>query len=175
MALFGKDDKVQRPDDARPAFISSPVLPGDPALNEQQQIQAHLGQGSRVEGKLMFEGSVRIDGQVDGEVQAQETVIIGETATLNAQISAATVILTGKVTGDILARKRVELRAPGKLTGNIITPSLVIHEGVVFEGHCAMGAGAESKLDKTDRKVTQFPREERAATAAVRLPSEAIK
>jgi cytoskeletal protein CcmA (bactofilin family) len=171
MALFGKDEKTQRPDDARPAFINSPVLPGEPAPSDQ--LQAHLGKGSRVEGKLTFEGSVRIDGQVDGEIQAQEAVIIGETAMVNAQIVAGTVILTGRLTGDVTARKRVELRAPGKLTGNITTPTLVIHEGVIFEGHCAMSAVVDNKLDKSDRKVTQFPREERAVAAGGR--SEVIK
>ncbi|GIW45030.1 MAG: hypothetical protein KatS3mg077_2312 [Candidatus Binatia bacterium] len=171
MALFGKDDKGQRPEDARPAFINSPVVPGEPAPAEPS-VQAHLGKGSRVEGKLSFEGSVRIDGQVDGEIQAQEAVIIGESAVLNAQITAGTVILTGKLTGDVTARKRVELRAPARLLGNITTPCLVIHEGVIFEGRCSMGsATGEPKVTSssaapgaTERaKVAQFPRDERPA------------
>lgn len=171
MALFGKDDKSQRSEDARPAFINSPVLPGEPTPAEPT-VQAHLGKGSRVEGKLSFEGSVRIDGQVDGEIQAQEAVIIGESAVLNAQISAGTVILTGKLTGDVIARKRVELRAPARLLGNITTPCLVIHEGVVFEGRCSMGsASADAKPATTTAsvaaaeraKVAQFPRDERPA------------
>ncbi len=159
MALFGKDDKPQRPEDARPAFINSPVLPGEPVSNEPS-VQAHLGKGSRVEGKLSFEGSVRIDGQVEGEIQAQDAVIIGETAVVKAQITAGTVILTGKLQGDVVARKRVELRAPGKLTGNITTPSLVIHEGVTFEGHCSMGSAGDSK---SNQKVAQFPQGDRVA------------
>lgn len=175
MALFGKDDKSQRSEDARPAFINSAMLPGEPAPAEPS-VQAHLGKGSRVEGKLSFEGSVRIDGQVDGEIQAQEAVIIGESAVLNAQITAGTVILTGKLTGDVVARKRVELRAPARLLGNITTPCLVIHEGVVFEGRCSMGgAASEGKAAQVaqagatmaDRaKVAQFPREDRPASVA---------
>jgi cytoskeletal protein CcmA (bactofilin family) len=67
----------------------------------------------------------------------------------------------------------VEIRAPGKLFGNIVTPSLVIHEGVIFEGHCSMG-NTESR--SADRKVTPFPKEEKGADAAVvRLPSEVTK
>lgn len=166
MALFGKDDKSQRSEDARPAFINSPVLPGEPVPAEPS-VQAHLGKGSRVEGKLTFEGSVRIDGQVEGEIQAQEAVIIGESAVVNAQVMAGTVILTGKLTGDVTARKRIELRAPARLIGNISTPCLVIHEGVIFEGRCTMsGSGAEAKAPAgaavSERaKVAQFPREER--------------
>lgn len=181
MALFGKDDKAQRPDDARPAFINSPVLPGEPTPSEPQ-VQAQLGRGSRIEGKLSFEGSVRIDGQVEGEIQAQEAVIIGDSAVLNAQVTAGTVILTGKLTGDVVARKRVELRAPGRLTGNITTPCLVIHEGVIFEGRCSMTATTASAGASTPSasatvgatgKVTQFPREERVVVAGGR--TEAVK
>lgn len=170
MALFGKEEKSQRPEDARPAFINSPVLPGEPVPAEPA-VQAHLGKGSKVEGKLTFEGSVRIDGQVDGEIQAQEAVIIGESAVLNAQVTAGTVILTGKLTGDVTARKRVELRAPARLVGNISTPCLVIHEGVIFEGRCSMGGTSDSKQQvpagaMADRaKVAQFPRDERGGAA----------
>src|SRR5262245_17357917 len=107
------------------------------------EIHAYLGKGSRVSGKLNFEGTVRVDGQVEGEISAQDTLIVGERAVVTAHINGNTVIIRGKVTGDINARKRVEIRAPGRLFGNIVTPSLVIHDGVIFEGHCSMASGAE--------------------------------
>lgn len=168
MALFGKDDMV------RPAVPTAPVRSVE-APQTEESVQAHLGKGSRVEGKLTFEGSVRIDGHVEGEIEAHAAVIIGDSAIINAQIQAETVVVKGKVTGDITARKRVELCAPGKLMGNITTPSLVIHEGVVFEGHCSMGGGTESRVEKSDRKVALFPKEERTNSSPVRLPSEAVK
>ena len=126
------------------------------------QANAHLGKGSKVSGKLSFDGMVQVDGQVEGEIAAQDTLVIGESAVVTAQISGATVIIKGKVTGDINARTRVEIRAPGKLSGNIVTPSLVIHEGVVFEGHCSMGGG-ESRV--AERKIAPFRTEEKGATA----------
>lgn len=176
MALFNKDERGQRPEVLKqpPSVLGAPVRPAEDTLSEDA-VQAHLGKGSRVEGKLIFEGSVRVDGQVDGEIQAQESVIIGDSALVNAQINAGTVILKGRLTGDIVARKRVELRAPGKLIGNITTPSLLIHEGVIFEGHCSMGGTAENKVEKSDRKVALFPKEERSGTTAIRMPSEAVK
>ena len=115
-----------------------------------QQVATSLGKGSHIAGKLSFEGTVRIDGHVEGEIAAQESVVIGETAVVNAQVTADSVIITGKVTGDITARRRVEIRAPGKLYGNITTPSLVIHDGVVFEGRCSMGA---TDVQKSAREV----------------------
>lgn len=145
MALFGKEDRPQRPEET-PAAPAAPFTMGQARTTPASGVQATLGAGSRVEGKLSFEGSVQIDGQIDGDIQAQESVMIGEKAIITATITAGTIIIKGKVTGDVTARTRVELQAPAKLTGNISTPSLVIHEGVVFEGHCAMGGDNKGKV-----------------------------
>ncbi len=155
MALFVKEDKTQKSDDVLPAAVQAA------GAANMRDVQAHLGQGSRVEGKLTFDGSVRIDGQIDGEVHAQETVILGEHAEVTAQIVANTIIVQGRVTGDLTARKRVELKAPASVAGNISTPSLVVHEGVVFEGHCAMGGAAANRTERADKRVALFPAEER--------------
>lgn len=128
---------------------------------------AFLGKGSRVSGKLQFEGAVRIEGHVEGEIAAQDNLTIGETAVVNAQVHGTSVVIHGKVTGDITARKRLEIRAPGKVFGNISTPSLIIHEGVVFEGQCTMSGEAPKVVapvaPEKDRKVAFFPKEERPA------------
>ena len=121
---------------------------------------AFLGKGSRVTGKLVFEGTVRIEGQVEGEVTAQDTLVIGESAVVEAQVNGTSIIVHGKITGDVTARKRLEIHAPGKVYGNINVPSLVIHEGVVFEGHCTMGGGDAQRVDQT-RKVAFFNKDER--------------
>jgi len=166
MALFVREDKTHKSDDA-PASVA----PAAPSAAHSRDVQAHLGQGSRVEGKLSFEGSVRIDGQVEGEINAQDTVIIGEGAEVNAQIQASTVVIHGRVNGDVTARKRIELRSPGTLMGNVSTPSLVVHEGVVFEGHCTMGGAAAKSPERGDKRIALFPADDRGAGA--RRPSEA--
>jgi cytoskeletal protein CcmA (bactofilin family) len=174
MALFGKDR--DRNDRSRPSgtegvpVVSAGPDPGEVKMSERDReralpdepgsTSAFLGKGSRVIGKLAFEGTVRIEGHVEGEVSAQDTLIIGESAVVNAQITGTSVIIHGRVTGDVTARKRLEVRAPGKLLGNITTASLVIHEGVVFEGQCSMGGAEGGRADK-DRKVAFFPKEER--------------
>lgn len=184
MALFGKEgrDRHDRLEREEPRVEEQPrkeilggvdrqITPGMPAAGE---VNAYLGKGSRVTGKLSFEGTVRVDGQVEGEVTAQDTLIVGESAIVNAQISGSSVIIKGKVTGDITARERVEIRAPGKLFGNVTTPSLIIQEGVIFEGHCSMGGG---EAPKTDRKVTPFPKDDRLSDASTSklIHSEGIK
>ena len=135
---------------------------------------AFLGKGSRVVGKLTFEGTVRIEGQVEGEISAQDTLIVGETAVVNAQIVGTSVVIHGRVTGDVTASKRLEIRAPGKVFGNISTASLIIHEGVVFEGQCNMGATDTAKVEK-DRKVAFFPKEERSAAKDDRSGTTALQ
>jgi len=177
MALFGKDrDRIDRDriDRARgittDGFVSpvTSAAPPEVEMIEREReggssgdvggTSAFLGKGSRVTGKLVFEGTVRIEGHVEGEISAQDTLIIGESAEVNAQITGSSVVVHGRVTGDITARKRLEIRAPGKLFGNITTPSLVIHEGVVFEGQCTM-SGADTLRTDRDRKVAFFPKE----------------
>lgn len=117
---------------------------------------AMLGRGTRVSGKITFEGKARIDGQVEGEIVAADALEIGETALVNAQINGTTIIVQGKVTGDLTASKKLEIRAPGRLYGNVTTPSLIIEEGVLFEGHCSMGA----KEGQAGDRVTLLAKEE---------------
>ena len=183
MALFGKENRdrhvgLER-DELRVVSEEPPRLDRESLERDTippaaaGEVNAYLGKGSRVNGKLNFEGTVRVDGQVEGEIAAQDTLIVGEGAIINAQISGNSIIIKGRVTGDITARKRVEIRAPGKLFGNVTTPSLIIQEGVIFEGHCSMG-GAESV--KADRKVTPFPKDEKLQEAtALRTQSEGVK
>ena len=157
------------------AAKESTVLDKDRVEGGDGDVQAYLGKGSRVSGKLNFEGTVRVDGQVEGEIAAQDTLIVGERAVVTAQISGTTIIIRGKVTGDINARKRVEIRAPGRLFGNIVTPSLVIHEGVIFEGHCSMASGAEVRSAEAP-KASPLSKDEKGGNGVLaRISSEATK
>jgi cytoskeletal protein CcmA (bactofilin family) len=182
MALFGKENRDRHErferDDARAVTEEPPRIEREGLEHDAVppavagEVNAYLGKGSRVTGKLNFEGTVRVDGQVEGEIAAQDTLIVGESAIVNAQISGSSIIIKGRVTGDINARKRVEIRAPGKLFGNVTTPSLIIQEGVIFEGHCSMG-GEPAKLD---RKVTPFPKDEKIGDGlALMAHAEVVK
>ena len=102
---------------------------------------AYLGEGSKVSGKLNFEGPARIDGQIDGEIIAKDSIMIGESAVVTGPIKAASIIVAGKVNGDITAQ-RIELRFSAQVLGNLTSQALVMYEGAVFEGHCAMQSGS---------------------------------
>jgi len=123
------------------------------------EINAFLGRGTDFNGKLTFEGTVRLDGKFSGEIFSPGILIIGETASVKADINVGTLILSGEMTGNIEAKARVEVHAPGKIYGNITSPVLVIDEGVLFEGSCTMKKKEERKVSILERKE-----EEKAAS-----------
>lgn len=109
-------------------------------LSAPGEIHALLGRGTAYTGKLTFEGRVRIDGTFDGEIFSAGTLIVGDTAKVKGTIDVGTlIVLGGHVQGQVHARELVELHAPGRVTGDIVTPQLFIDRGVVFEGQCTMG------------------------------------
>ena len=98
------------------------------------QITALLDQGCSFDGRLTFEGTVRIGGTFRGEIFTNDTLVVNPGANIDAQIEADTVIICGAVKGNIFARRKVIMHPPATFTGTVTTPSLRIDEGVVFEG-----------------------------------------
>lgn len=98
--------------------------------------------GCEFEGKLVFQGTVRIAGTFKGEIYTPDTLIIGEGARVSAQIEAGVVIISGEVNGSIHAKHRVEIHKPAIFRGDILTPSLSVDDGVLFEGSSKMAQTA---------------------------------
>lgn len=102
-----------------------------------------------VEGRLRFTGTFIINGKFRGEVVSPGTLLVGESAEIEGDIRVATAIVSGQVVGNIAARERVELRAGARITGDLITPALVLEEGVAFDGNCRMRSDAVAAAQKT--------------------------
>ena len=102
------------------------------------EINTLLGRGSEFEGKLTFEGTVRIDGTLRGEVFSDDVLIVGEGARVEAEVDVGEIIIQGTVMGNIRAKRSIEILTPGRVKGDITTPSLQIDKGVIFEGRCYM-------------------------------------
>lgn len=98
------------------------------------QLTALLDRGAHFEGRLTFEGTVRIGGEFKGEIFTQDTLVINPSAKVEAQIEADVVIISGSVTGHVFARRRVIMHPPAVFRGTVTSPSLRIDEGVMFEG-----------------------------------------
>ena len=105
---------------------------------ETGTINAVLDKGAQFEGKLTFEGTVRIGGKFKGEIFTNDVLVISEGAEVHAEIDAAVVIISGLFVGNISARERVVAHPPAVIKGTVSTPSLRIDEGVVFEGSTTM-------------------------------------
>ena len=102
------------------------------------ELNALLGRGSEFEGKLQFEGAVRIDGVFKGEIHSQSLLLVGEPAAIEAEIQVDSAVIGGEVKGNVTARTRIELQSTARVTGKLITPALIVMEGAVFDGQCLM-------------------------------------
>jgi len=118
-------------------------------MKNKDQINAFLGKETEFEGKLSFKGAVRIDGRFTGEIYTDGTLIAGESAVMKSEIHVSHIIISGEIRGNIIADKRIEIHAPGKVYGNIQAPVVVIDEGVIFEGNCRM---QKTDFDKEKEK-----------------------
>jgi cytoskeletal protein CcmA (bactofilin family) len=122
---------------------------------EKSDIKAFLGPGSQFEGKLVFNEIVRLDGAFRGEVTSHDTLIVGESAEIQADIQVGTLILSGNFKGNVKAKTRVELRSPAKVDGTIETPAISVEDGVLLNGTITMNIGenaAGSKAVEVDAK-----------------------
>lgn len=98
-----------------------------------------ISRGVKIEGKLSCSGSIRLDGEVQGDITSQSTVIVGENGKVNGQINAESITIGGKVTGTVKAKEKVVLEAKANLKGDIITKLLSVDAGAVFNGNTKMG------------------------------------
>ena len=116
-------------------------------VENTKDIKAYLGEDTVFSGTLTFNGAVRIDGKMDGQINTDDTLIVGENGVLEADINAGTVICRGKIKGTINASKRIEIHTNSEVVGNIATPALLVENGAIFDGSCDM-TGKEGKIIK---------------------------
>ncbi len=105
-------------------------------------ISGLIEKGCEFEGKLTFEGMVRINGKFSGEIFSDGTLVVGEGAFIDGKIDVGNVIIHGEVSGSLKVHERIEMHTPAVVEGDIIAQTLVIDEGVIFEGTCSMGKKA---------------------------------
>ncbi len=123
-------------------------------MKNMEKISNFLGNETKFEGKLTCRGTIRIDGHYKGEISAQGTLIVGEEGMVDSHVHARYIVISGEVHGDIVADEKIEIRPPGKVFGNIQAPSVVINQGVIFEGSCQMQEakeGVEKPLEVASR------------------------
>ncbi len=118
-------------------------------MKKKDQVVTILGKGTEFEGKLKFHGTIRIDGDFKGEIESDGNLIVGEEGMVEADMHVAYIVISGEIHGNITADQRVDIRAPGKVFGNIQAPAVVIDEGVIFEGTTRMYQAKEASREES--------------------------
>jgi cytoskeletal protein CcmA (bactofilin family) len=133
---------TQAPAPAAPAPAPAPAPASSASVGGPGDLR--LGRGVRLEGKLTFSGTVRIDATFQGSIVTDGVLVVGEAAKVEAEIACGTVVVEGEVIGDVVASQAVELRASGRLRGDVETPAFAIDRGAVFEGASRRPGGTAS-------------------------------
>lgn len=112
---------------------------------QEGRINSILGKGCKFKGTIEVEGTLRIDSDFEGVVNCPETLVVGKTGVVKAEINVKNAVIGGKVVGNINATNKIELQSGSHIEGDINTHRLVIDEGVFFEGSCKMGSEVPPK------------------------------
>lgn len=111
------------------------------------KVDTLIGQGAEIKGTISTKGTLRIDGSIDGGIANAEAVIIGEDGKVKGDINAQTVVVGGKITGNIIASTNIEMLPHSQVKGDISAPQLFIAEGAIFEGNCVMTKCQEKVIE----------------------------
>jgi cytoskeletal protein CcmA (bactofilin family) len=123
-------------------FQTGPIASPAP---EPGGLTAFIDQGSSFEGKLSFKDTVRIDGHFSGQITSENTLVVGESGVIEADIRSQTVIVSGTIHGNVTAAKRMILHKTARVDGDVDTPSLVMEEGGVLNGKLNMASAPPKK------------------------------
>jgi cytoskeletal protein CcmA (bactofilin family) len=103
-------------------------------------LNGFMDEGTEFLGELRFKDTLRIDGRLKGKIVSDNTLIVGESGHVEADIDCGVVSIRGTVTGRVHGRQRIELLAGSKVLATLVSPKLVIEDGAFFQGDCEMGA-----------------------------------
>jgi cytoskeletal protein CcmA (bactofilin family) len=121
-----------------------------------------IADGCSFNGTISVSGSIRVDGRFDGKLSVSDTLVIGKTGKVRAEVEAKVATIAGNLSGEVNAREGVKLQAGSHFEGNIYTKNLVIEEGVYFDGGCWRSVESRERLSSTKRPKASPPAQEEA-------------
>lgn len=124
-----------------------------------------IGEGSSFEGNIKSDAGLRVEGQIKGDIECQGDVTIGEKGLVHSNISARNIIIAGTVHGNVHATNKLSINAKGKLYGDIVTHTLCIEEGSIFEGTSKMENIAEFNGNNNVNANAKKPNEASSSTS----------
>jgi cytoskeletal protein CcmA (bactofilin family) len=120
----------------------------------RDEINAFLGTGTNYQGKLNFQGAVRIDGNFNGEVESEGTLVVGKDACVEGVVHVGQLILSGKIVGEVLSKEKAVLHKTANLQGNLVTPTLMVEEGAVLEGQVTMTSSVPKSTNEEKEEIS---------------------
>jgi cytoskeletal protein CcmA (bactofilin family) len=136
---------------------------GKEGTDQQGAVSSILSSEVKFTGDLDAKGSIRIDGEFEGKINSTDTVIVGRGGSVKGEIHAVHAVVSGTLEGNIFANKKVELESGSRLIGDVESMSLVIQDGVFFEGRSKMRKDGEAFSAKP--KITRRPEESKEGAA----------
>ena len=119
-----------------------------------------IGEGTSVKGDVTVEGSIQVDGEFAGGVDATDTLVVGETGKVDGDANVANAVIGGRMYGNVFASGKIELKRGSQLLGDIKTRGLVIEDGVVFQGNCQMGDVVDPPERRREESAIELEEEE---------------
>jgi len=128
----------------------------NPAVGE---LNGFLGQGTWVKGEIRFTDTLRVDGKVTGKISSERELIVGQTGEVEAEVEVGSLSVSGKVSGTIKVKDRIEIHPKGRVYGELKlpAPNLIIEEGAIFEGSIEMNAPAEAAREPIEEGSDEEP------------------
>ena len=129
---------------------------GMPEVKKSEEIHAFLGPQTTVEGNLKVDGTVRIDGHVKGSIASEGcTMIVGEKAVIEADISVHTVTVSGEVKGNVSASHRIQLCPTARVFGDLHAPEVLVDAGAVLDGRCTIKRKDPTSSETVETALTE--------------------
>ncbi|MCD4829486.1 MAG: polymer-forming cytoskeletal protein [Candidatus Cloacimonetes bacterium] len=125
--------------------------------NRKVELSTIIGKGSRINGKLVIKGGIRIDGEIEGTIETDGFVLIGTSGTARANLKAKECLIQGKVEGDLYIKDQLELEKTAVVNGNIVSRTLRIHGGAKLNGRCSMSDSPKMPQDNEFQKRPDAP------------------
>lgn len=117
-------------------------------MNGQENMDASVGEGVELRGKLSFERGARIDGTFSGEITARGVLVLGRSARVDALIRCDSAVVAGEISGTITATESIELQETARVSADLAAPALVVARGAVFDGNTRMSKNAAARQER---------------------------
>ena len=143
--MFERTDELDQGGAAETAMRERLRSEGSLPTGTDQEMTAHVGVNTEFKGILHYDGTIRVDGKVDGEIHTEGVLLIGRSAVIRATVRAKSIVSCGTIIGDVAATEKIDLLEPAVLKGSVMTPLLSMETGVRFRGTLEVADGAEGE------------------------------